>query len=398
MYKWPLASDSFSIWDRIKIALFVLNKNNQLTMGKRVEEFENLMSKKYGVKALAVSSGSAANHLIFELYKQLNPEKFKNSLVICPVVTWISSVSPALMAGYNIKFCDVNLDDFCFDYQKLENILKKNKDKNCIIWPTALIGNSPDFNKLQALSLLYNAELWGDFCENQFSNYHWKSIFSQVSISSLSMYFSHMCTSIEMGFIFFAHEKDYEYAKMLRNHGLTRSLNNSSKLKEEIESKYSHIDKQFLFANLGTNWRPTDMHAIWGLQDIKRADKYKEHRKKIYKYFYQQMANESLLDKYYLPDYDHFDFSHQEYIAFCLAIFRKDNKIKKVKETLNKNGISTRPIIGSCITLQPPFVKYHNKKDFKNGLWIHNHGCYVGLLNNLKFSDIDRLINILKSI
>ncbi len=80
-YKWPLAIDSFTFLDRLKISAFILNKHNQLTMGKKVEEFENLMTQYTGVKALGVSSGSAANQLIFELYKQRNPEKFKNSLL-----------------------------------------------------------------------------------------------------------------------------------------------------------------------------------------------------------------------------------------------------------------------------------------------------------------------------
>lgn len=391
MYKWPLAEDSFTIWNRIKIASFILNKNNQLTMGKKVEEFEDLMTQKYGVKALGVSSGSAANQLIFELYKQRNPEKFKNSLVICPVVTWISSISPAIMAGYKIKFCDINLQDFCFDYDKLEQILEKNKHKNLIIWPTALIGHCPDFNKLQSLAIKYHAQLWGDFCENQFSTYNGASIFSQVGISSLSCYFSHMTVSLEFGFVFFADSRDYEYAKMLRNHGLTRSLDNNSKLKQKIENKYSNIDKQFLFGMLGTNLRPTDCHAVWGLQDMKRADKYKEHRKKIYKYFINKLDN----NKYYFPNYTTLQLNGQETVGFCIPIFRKDNKIEEVKKELNKNGISTRPLIGGCLTLQPCFEKYHNAKDFKNGLWISEHSCYVGLLNSLKYKDIDNLVELL---
>lgn len=393
---WQLASDSFTFWDRLKIASFILNKNNQLTMGKKVEEFEDLMTKKYGVKALGVSSGSSANQLIFELYKQRNPEKFKNSLVICPVVTWISSISPAIMAGYEIKFCDVNLQDFSFDYNKLEIILEQNRHKNLIIWPTALIGFCPNFSKLQHLARQYRAELWGDFCENQFSTYNDESIFQQVDMSSLSCYFSHMTTSVEFGFVFFRDYKDYELGRMLRNLCLTRSLDNSSKLKQEIESEYSNIDKQFLFGVLGTNLRPTDCHAVWGLQDMKRADKYKKHRKKIYEYYYEKLIESGLMEsKYYLPPYKQ---DKAEHVGFCIPVFRQDDKIEEVKKLLNKNGISTRPIIGGCLTLQPPFEKYHNEKEFSNGLWIHKHGAYLGLHNNSKEKDIDKLIDILKSI
>ena len=297
---WPLATDSFTFLDRLKVCLFYLNKNNQLTMSKKVKELEDILTEMYGIKALAVSSGSTANQLIFELYKQRNPEKFKNTLVICPVVTWISSISPIVMAGYEIKFCDINLQDFSFDYNKLEKILEENKEKNIIIWPTALIGHCPNFSKLQHLARQYRAELWGDFCENQFSTYNGESIFQQVDFSSLSLYFSHMITSVEMGFVFIKDPKEYEFAKMFRNHGLTRSLDKDSFLKTKIENKYNNIDNQFLFGLLGTNLRPTDCHAIWGLQDIKRADKYKIHRKNIYSYYIDQIEKRK---NYYLPAY-----------------------------------------------------------------------------------------------
>lgn len=394
MNNWTLASDSFTIWDRIKVALFVLNKNNQLTMGKKVEEFENIMTEKYGVQALATSSGSSAIQLIFELWKQRNPEKFKNSLVICPVVTWISSISPAVMAGYNIQFCDVNLEDFCFDYAKLERILEDNKNKNLIIWPTALIGHCPDFDKLKDLAKRYNAELWGDFCENQFSTYKGESIFSQVDISALSCYFSHMCTSVEFGFVFFKDTKEYEYAKMLRNHGLTRSLDSGSFLRKKIEVENERIDQQFLFGMLGTNLRPTDCHAIWGLQDIKRADKYKQHRKEVYRYFWKNLDS----GKYYLPNYDYIGYEYQEHVGFCLPIFRRDSKIEVVKKLLNNNGISTRPLIGGCLTLQPSFKQYHNADETPNGMWIHEHGAYVGLHYHIKRKHIDKLVDFLNKI
>jgi CDP-6-deoxy-D-xylo-4-hexulose-3-dehydrase len=387
---WPLATDSFSFKDRLKVALFVLNKKNQLTMGPKVAEFEKIMSEYGGAKALATSSGSTANSLIFECWKQNHPEKFKNCIVVCPAVTWISSVSPLIMAGYTPVFCDVNLNDFCFDYNKLEKILEKNKDKNIIIWPTALIGFCPDFGRLKSLARRYGAWLFGDFCENQFSTYSEQSILSQVEMSSLSCYFSHQTTSVEMGFVFFKNNKDYEYCKMLRNHGMTRSLNEDSFIRKDIEKRYPNIDKQFLFGVLGTNWRTSDMHAIWGLQDIKRAKAYKKFRKDIYNQFSEELDR----SKYYLPSPES---SLPEHVAFCLPIFKRDIRQKTIsdlKTHLNSIGVATRPIIGGCITLQPPLQKYHSN-DFTNALWVHERGAYVGLNYDLTKKKITKLVNVL---
>lgn len=400
MQKWDLAVDQFTFWDRLKVAKFVLS-GQQLTMGPKVTEFELALEKMYcqsnDLRVVATSSGSSANQLIFEIYKQRFPEKFANSLVICPIVTWVSSVSPAIMAGYKVKFCDINLNDFCFNYSRLEQILHENKDKNLIIWPTALIGFCPDFSKLRSLASKYNAELWGDFCENQFSNYHGVPIFNYVKCSSLSFYFSHMTTSIEFGAVFVRGEENYEYAKLIRNHGLTRSLSANSSLRKRIEADNPNIDKQFLFGAMGTNLRPTDMHAIWGLQDIKRASIYKKIRKDIFAY-YESKLN---LQKYYIPDVRELEENGQETVGFCLPIFRMDDKINLVKQVLNENGIATRPIIGGCLRFQPIFKQYcaeESSHTMPVGDWVHNHGAYVGLHYGLQYSDIDRLINILDSI
>lgn len=393
MSKWKLAADSFSKLDRKRISRFILDPYNQLTMGPKTIEFEGLMSDYARCLALGVSSGSAANHLVFELYKQKNPEKFKNTLVICPVVTWISNISPAIMAGYEIKFCDINLDDFSFDYVQLEKILEENKDKNLIIWTTALIGHCPDFDKLKNLASKYGAELWTDACEANFCTYRNQSILSLTRFTTLSCYFSHCITAIEFGFIFFQNREDYDFAKLLRNHGMIRSIEPDNPYRQEIESKYNNIDKQFLFAAMGTNWRPSDMHAVWGIEDMKRALEYKRNRVNLYKLYCKKIDKE----KYYIPNYSEL-CKDRENVAFCLPIFRKDDKLKELKELLTKENIETRPIIGSCLTLQPVFEKYHDETLFPNAIWLHNHGLYVGLHNRIGKIMMGRLINILNNL
>ena len=286
------------------------------------------------------------------------------------------------MLGYNIEFCDINLNDFCFDYEKLEIILFKHyrKDKNIIIWPTALIGFCPNFDRLIGLANKYNAELFCDCCENILSNYCDQSILSICKMSSISTFFAHQVTSIEGGFVFLKDEEDYILGKMIRNHGLTRSLGEDNFHRINIELDNPTIDKKFLFGVLGTNFRSTDLNAMFGLLDFKRVHQYKEFRKKIYKIYYDNLDKE----KYYLPVYKEFD--SQEFVAFCLTIFRKDNKMEEIKKRLNNIGIETRPIIGSNLVLQPPFKKYY--KPMENAQWVHEHGFYIGLNNNLKEKDI----------
>lgn len=390
-FTWNLAEDSFSLIDKLKICSFIL-KGNQLTMGPKVKEFEDKISEMAGSYAVATSSGSTANELVFELYKLLHPERFKNTLVIVPAVTWVSSISPAIMAGYQIKFCDINLNDFCFDYGELEEIIKEyiSYNKNIIIWATALIGFVPDLQKLGEIRKKYkNVEIFCDCAENTLGSYNGNNILGCFDITTTSCYWSHNIVSIEGGFVFFKDKNLYENALMFRNHGMSRSLPLDNELRLKIEKNNPDIDKLFLFALNGTNLRTTDLNAAFGLLDFKRKNKYIQHRREIYQYYYEKLNS-----NYYLPPLKD---NLRVHVPFCLPVITyKQNQIQKIKEKLNKNGIATRPIIGSNLLLQPPFKKY--KAIVPNAEIIHNKGAYVGLHYKITKKKIDFLVDILNNI
>ena len=175
---------------------------------------------------------------------------------------------------------------------------------------------------------------------------------------------------------------------MFRNHGMVRSLPPSHPQRIRTEIAYSDIDPSFLFALPGTNLRPSDVHAMFGLADFKRVEKNRLHRISVYNYYYDQLCK----TKYYLAP------RSSTHVPFCLPIFRRDENLNDVKAALAKAKIETRPIIGSNLLRQPPFKKYGKPQDFKNAEWIHNHGIYVGLHHKVDREMIDQLITILNSI
>jgi dTDP-4-amino-4,6-dideoxygalactose transaminase len=163
-YKYPLQTDNFSFWDRLKVCKFILNKNNRLTAGPKVEEFEKEWENISGAKCIATSSGSTANHLLLEVFLQTNNLDPKNVTVFCPATTWASSVSPWLFRGCEVVFVDINLKDFSFNYDELEyELMERDGDgKIKVIWPTALIGFPPNIDKLNELKREYKTYLFAD--------------------------------------------------------------------------------------------------------------------------------------------------------------------------------------------------------------------------------------------
>ena len=388
IFNWPLAVSSFTLKDKLKIAWWLL-RNDRYTMGEKVLEFERKFSEYSGMHALAVSSGSAANQVVFELWKHKHPDvKPSGVTVIVPAVTWVSSITPATMAGFKIKFCDVNLDDFSFDYKKLEGILKKSKPGKTIIWPTALIGFCPEMNFLNKLAEKYKADLFLDSCENTMSNYRGSSILSSCDVTTTSCYFSHQITAIEFGFVFFKSEDDFKFGKMFRNHGLCRSLDVQDRVAPIQENP--DVDKDFLFLIDGTNLRPTDINAMFGLKDFERINDYTSNRIGVFDEFFYSLDKE----KYYLPNRNYtLDCS-----GFCLPIICKDESQKnRIKAYLDSIGIETRPIIGGNLLRQPIFKKYGNPLRFPNAEYLHNHGFYVGINNKTTIEDVKSLVKILNN-
>ncbi len=388
--KYPLQTDNFTLLDRIKAGLFILNKKHRLTSGPKVLELEKTWSEIAGknIQCLATSSGSTANHLLVETFLQSHGYEPNNVTVFVPSTTWSSSVSPWIMRGCEIVFIDINLDDFSFNYDSLEEELdsRKNNNKIKVIWPTALIGFIPNINKLKVLKEKYNTYLFADLCETTLGEYENQNILSCFDMCTTSFFWAHEICGIELGMLFIDQkfgeiQNIYDSAKMIRSHGLTRALPKNSENRNSIELEYSHIDPEFLFSKIGTNYRTTDLNAMFCLLDSKRIKKYKNLRKKLWQYFLDNIPHDyRKLNKNIIP--------------FCLPLISTEKNINKVKQKLNSNGWETRPII-CYLPINPAFKKYSNKKEYPNSKFLHENGFYIGLNKDLSPKDIDKLISLL---
>ena len=82
-----------------------LLKNNELMGGKYLESFERKISKYFGTKyCISVGNGTDAIEIALE---SLNLKK--NSEVIVPANTWISTASAVIRQNLNLVFCDIEI-------------------------------------------------------------------------------------------------------------------------------------------------------------------------------------------------------------------------------------------------------------------------------------------------
>jgi len=385
-YKWSLNESQFTLWDKLRIAKFILF-DDQWTQNKYVKEIENKMADYVGCRySVYVSSGSTANTLL-AMYLRDNTSSTKK-YIIFPSTTWVTSVSPFIREGFEPIFVDVSLKDFAIDISKLEDVLKTKEGQIACIFVTSLLGFVPNIDALRSLQKRYSVQVMLDNCENTFGKWEGENVSSYFT-STTSSYFGHQIQSVEGGFIFTNKEKEYHYFLMARNHGMTRLL------PEEIKKHYQNpsVDARFDFSVLGNNFRNSDIHAFIGLQDIKRIEEYHKTRVGLYDLFRRKMSKNQLV----LPKNDEL----REHSPFCLPIILREQdkgKIANLKSVCYLLGIETRPVISGNLLRHTCFQKYGDYRKFPVSEHLNDFGFYVGLHNKVTPTQISQLAHSLNSL
>jgi CDP-4-dehydro-6-deoxyglucose reductase, E1 len=366
-YQWPLNTSQFTVWDRIKIAAYILT-DDQWTQNKYVKEIEKRMAEYVRCKyAVYVSSGSTANTLL-AMYLKDKSEPNKKYIVF-PSTTWITSISPFLREGFEPIFVDVSLKDFALDMKKLEIVLRERASQIACVFPTSLLGFVPDIRGLKVLANKYNVRVMLDNCENTLGRFQGNNV-SSFFTSTTSSYFGHQIQSVEGGFVFTNSEEEYYYFLMARNHGMTRLLPNE--IKEQFQNK--NVDPRFDFNVLGNNFRNSDLHAYIGIQDIKRIESYQSRRIELYELFQSNVPEHEMI----LPNVTW----ERNHAPFCLPIILKKSsrdKIGELKRVCEELSIETRPVISGNLLRHTCLKEYDSHSRFDVSEHLNNYGFYVGL-------------------
>ena len=127
-----------------------LIKNSRFVGGEEVINFENNFSRFTGAKyCVTVGNGTDALEIAI---KALNLKK--NSEIIVPVNTWISTAEAVVNNGHKIVFCDINLGDYSICINDLK---KKITKKTKAIIAVHLYGNPA--NMLEIKKIINNKNI-----------------------------------------------------------------------------------------------------------------------------------------------------------------------------------------------------------------------------------------------
>jgi UDP-4-amino-4,6-dideoxy-N-acetyl-beta-L-altrosamine transaminase len=250
-------------------------KSNWITQGPRVEIFERNLKNRIGSKfCSAVSNGTAALHLT-----ALALGWKKNDIILCSSISFLSASNAVIYAGAKPDFVDISLRDYNIDIEKLKKKIKlyysKNKKIKAII-ATDFAGNPCNWKELKKISKKNNITLINDNCHAFGASYekNKKYAIKYADVVTQSFHPVKNITTGEGGAILTNNKEIYNKVKLLRSHGVVKSLG-----KNQARPWYYEMRE------LGYNYRITDLQCALGTSQLKKLNKFIKRKNQIAKIY-----------------------------------------------------------------------------------------------------------------
>ena len=349
-------------------------KSGQLTMGKYVKEFEKNFAEFIGTDyAIGVSSGTSALEICLRI---LN---IRNSSVIIPTNTFMATATSVVHAGDKIIFTDVSKENFCMDAEDLNNKIQLSTKAVILVHIGGII--TPQLKAIQEICIDNKITLIEDAAHAHGSTINGEKAGRLGTAGCFSFYPTKVMTCCEGGMITTNNKYIYEKALILRDHGK--------------ENYRTNIHTEF-----GYNWRLSEIHAIIGLEQIKKIDWILNERRRIASIYDEKLQSVENIEPLKIPA--NIKSSYYKYIVYL-----KNNIDRNyVKNEMKKRyGIElTGEVYANPCHSQPVFKKYPevvlNKENdsFYGAEYIcKNHIC-LPLYPGLTEKEINYVVESLKEV
>lgn len=406
MYSWrviiPLASNGLREKD-IEAAIEALKSGN-LTMGKRVIEFEDKMRNYLGFDHFVMTnSGSSGNLLIIEALMRPTsgkPRLKSGDCVLVPAIAWPTTIWPLIQLGLIPVFVDIDPNTLSLDLKKAQQLIDTSKITISGIFIIHPLGLAIEPSKLEEFSEKNELVLINDVCESLGSWSENRHAGNCGLASSFSFYFSHHITTMEGGGIGTNDSKIADDLRSMRSHGWSRDRADVNEWKADI----SENDSKFLFISTGYNVRPTEIQAAIGNSQIEQIEFFLEKRRLIAKQVNSALVgtNLSVIGHRFL---EHKEIERNHSWMHIPILVNGDNanvRKKTIVEKLNRLGIETRPVLTGNFVAQPAIQRITRNaidpKNYEVASDISSRAFLIGSHHDLSKAQVDYVCSIFQSV
>jgi len=337
--------------DDIEAVISVL-KNDFITTGPKVAEFEESICEKCGSKfASVVSSGTAALHLA-----SLALLKPKDRVLVTPN-TFLSTVNAILYANATPVFVDIdkegNIDlDRCYEMLGEDPSIKA-------LYGVHFSGNMINQQKLKKIKDEFDITILED-CAHSLGAFEKNTKAGSCENSDVSILSFHPVKHIttgEGGAVTTNRKDIYDKIISLRNNGTVRDSFENIKL--AFDKNGNKNPWYYEMQQLGFNYRITDIQCALGLSQMKKLDRFLKHRHRIAKRYDEAFKDNRIIQPLYY---------HKEGAAYHLYVVKIDFSQLKITRAELFSSMRQRGI-GLQVHYIPVYKQpYYRKMGFKVSL------------------------------
>lgn len=282
------------------------------SQGPFIKEFEERMASFCGTKhCVLVANGTVAIHLALLVLK-IGP----GDEVIVPDLTFVATANAVKMAGATPVFADVSKDTWCIDP---EDVRRKITQHTKAVIPVHLYGFPANMDSLMTIAKEFSIHIIEDAAEAHGAIYHGKSVGGFGAMATFSFFGNKIITTGEGGAITTDSDDYAEYARFLRDHGMSRT-------------------KRYWYDEVGYNYRMTNLQAALGVAQIKQIHNFIMERDNIINEYKRHLEPVGLILN---PRASH--IRPVNWIT-CVLLDKPDSIIRdKILNELKNFGIETRP-------------------------------------------------------
>ena len=188
-------------------------KQNQFVGGKNISEFEKKFSNLLDIKyCLGVANGTDALEIAIKSLKLK-----KNSEVLVPASTWISTAEAVVQNNLKVKFVDVNENDSLINIKDLENKISK---KTSAIIVVHLFGKVCNMNRILKIARKHKLKIVEDCAQAHLAKFNDKYVGTLSDIATFSFYPGKNLGALgDAGCIVTNKYHLYKLSKKIANHG-----------------------------------------------------------------------------------------------------------------------------------------------------------------------------------
>ena len=351
----------------INNVLETLHSTN-ISAGKRAQEFENMLSNKYGFQnPITLNSGTVTMRLSL-ISCGVGP----GDEVILPAQTFVATGQVILQCGAKPVFADINTFDGNIS---IDSIKEKITEKTKAIIPVHWGGYPCDLDEINEISKKNNIYVVEDAAHAFGSKYKNEWIGNISDFTSFSFQAIKHLTTGDGGLLTCKDKNKSDLIKRIRWFDIDRENSTLSILGE----------REYDIKNVGFKYHMNDMSASLGIGNLESIDSKLSKIKSIAKKYESELSNVSGLKMMeYKKDRE------SSYWLFPIFVENRIDFITKLKE----RGISTSVV---HLGIDKNSIFGGKDESLVNQRYFDDNQIHIPIHGDLSDSDVDHVINTIKS-